>query len=101
METFTENGKHGVGLLVTLDGSHPVSRVDVNVLGNPTTIEVYVGDETSRSQQDLLGTLNNGSGQQTVSGGPLTGKYVLLWITKLSAYDNTFRTRISDVKVYS
>lgn len=101
VETFTENGKHGVGLLLTLDSSKPVSRVDINVLGNPTTIEVYVSDQISRDQQNLLGTLNNGSGQQSVTGGPLTGKYVLLWITKLSAYNDSFRTRISDVKVYS
>lgn len=101
METFTENGKHGVGLMLRLDGSQSVSRVDINVLGNPTTIEVYVSDTKSRSQQDLLGALNNGSGQQSVTGGPLTGKYVLLWVTKLSAYNDTFRTRIGDVKVFS
>ena len=101
VENFTDNGKHGVGLLLTLDGSKSVSRVDINVLGNPTTIEVYVSDQKSRSSQNLLGTLNNGSGQQSVTGGPLTGKYVLLWITKLSAYNDTFRTRISDVKVFS
>lgn len=101
LETFTKSGKHGVGLLLTLDGSQSVSRVDIDVLGNPTTIEVYVGDQRSRSDSHRLGTLNNGSGQQSVSGGPLTGKYVLLWITKLSALDNSFRTRISDVKVYS
>lgn len=101
LETFTENGKHGVGLLVRLDGSQSVSRVDINVLGNPTTIQVYVSDTRSRDQQNLLGTLNNGSGQQSITGGPLTGKYVLLWITKLSAYNDTFRTRIGDVKVFS
>lgn len=101
LETFTENGKHAVGLLLTLDGSQSVSRVDINVLGNPTTIQVYVSDGKSRDAQYLLGTLNNGSGQQSVTGGPLTGKYVLLWITKLSAYNDVFRTRIGDVKVYS
>ncbi|KYH44179.1 hypothetical protein AZH51_15515 [Branchiibius sp. NY16-3462-2] len=101
LETFTETGKHGVGLLLTLDGSQSVNRVEVNVLGNPTTIEVYVGDQQARSPQNLLGTLNNGSGQQNVTGGPLTGKYVLLWITKLSAYNDVFRTRIGNVEVFS
>lgn len=101
VETFTDNGKHGVGLLLKLDSSQSVNRVDINVLGNPTTIQVYVADQASRSPQNLLGTLSNGSGQQSVTGGPLTGQYVLLWITKLSAYNDTFRTRISDVKVYS
>lgn len=101
VETFTNSGKKGAGLLLTLAGKQQVSRVDISVVGNPTTIQVYVGDQPSKDSATLLGTLTNGSGQQSVSGGPLQGQYVILWITKLSAYAGGYRDRISEVKVYS
>lgn len=100
-ETFTKSGKKGAGLLLTLDGAQQVSRVDIDVVGNPTTIQVYVGDQPSKDSATQLGTLTNGSGSQSVTGGPLQGKYVILWITKLSAYKNGYRDRISEIKVYS
>lgn len=100
-ETFTNTKKQGAGLLLTLQGKQQVSRVQITVVGNPTTIQVFVGDQPDKGSATQLGTLNNGSGVQNVSGGPLQGQYVILWITKLSAYQDGYRDQISDIKIYS
>lgn len=94
--------KNGTGLLLDLGRSKQVGSVSINVVGNPTTIKVYVVDGKSIDGKTPLGTLTNGSGEQTVRGTARTGRYVILWITQLSQFSSSrFRDQIAEVKVFS
>lgn len=94
--------KKGAGLLLDLGSSKQVGSVAINVDGNPTTIQVYVTDKKSVTGAAPLGTLTNGSGEQTVRGTATKGRYVILWITELSQYPGgRFRDQIAEVKVFS
>ena len=94
--------KNGTGLLLDLGTSKQVGSVSVNVIGNPTTIQIYVTGSKSITGDTPLGTLTNGSGEQTVRGTPTSGRYVIVWITRLSQYSaGLFRDQIAEVKVYS
>lgn len=102
-QTDTFGGiQKGTGLLLDLGASKQVGSVSINVVGNPTTIQVFVTDSKSISGATPLGTLTNGSGEQTVRGTSRTGRYVILWITQLSQYSgSTFRDQIAEVKAFS
>ncbi len=94
--------KKGAGLLLDLGSRKQVGSVAISVDGNPTTIQVYVTDKKSVTGASPLGTLTNGSGEQTVRGAAVEGRYVILWITELSQYSgNQFRDQIAEVKVFS
>ncbi|MFC6085563.1 protein kinase family protein [Sphaerisporangium aureirubrum] len=95
--------KDGVGLL--LDMGKEVSVADVVVsLGNApgSTIELRVGDSAD------LGALRRAAKQENVSGTvtltpdkPASGQYVLIWFTRLPAFEGKFRGTIYDVVVHS
>ncbi len=94
--------KKGTGLLLDLGSSKQVSSVSIDVAGNPTTLQVFVGDTRSVSGTPF-GTLTNGSGEQTIRGtAAARGRYVIVWITRLSSYSSTrFRDQIAEVKAFS
>ncbi|XAS76926.1 protein kinase family protein [Dermatophilaceae bacterium Sec6.4] len=94
--------KKGAGLLLDLGASKQVGSVEINVVGNPTTLQVFVTDKKSITGATPFGTLNNGSGNQKVTGTPTTGRYVIVWITSLSQFlTNGYRDQIAQVKVTS
>lgn len=95
--------KKGAGLLLDLGSSKQVGSVAINVDGNPTTLQIFVTNAKSVTGATPLGTLTNGSGQQTVRGTPTTGRYVIVWITELSQYSGSqqYRDQIAEVKVFS
>jgi hypothetical protein len=80
--------KSGVGLVLDLGASHDVSEVDLTTVGSPTSVSVYV---TPTNPANLDGLKVSGS---TVVAGtrgsvsldqPATGRYVVVWLTKLPA----------------
>ncbi|MBO1756267.1 protein kinase family protein [Allobranchiibius sp. CTAmp26] len=94
--------KNGVGLVLDLGKSKQVGSVSINVIGNPTTIEVFVTGAKTIVGGTPLGTLTNGSGEQTVRGTARSGRYVIIWITHLSQYSSgLYRDQIAEVKVFS
>ena len=94
--------KNGVGLVLDLGQSKQVGSVAINVIGNPTTIEVFVTGSKTIVGATPLGTLTNGSGEQTVRGIARSGRYVIVWITHLSQYSNgLYRDQIAEVKAFS
>lgn len=94
--------KKGAGLILDLGKSQQVGSVSINVVGSPTTLEVFVTDSKSITGATALGTLNNGSGDQTIRGAATNGRYVIVWITSLSQYStNGYRDQIAQVKVTS
>lgn len=94
--------KSGAGLALDLGSSQQVGSVVVDIRSLPCTIEVYVGDSPTHTGT-LLGTIQNGSGKQTVTGSaPVKGQYVTVWVTKLSPIGgNLYRTKINEVEVRS
>lgn len=95
--------KSGTGLVLNLGSKKQVGSVKLSIVGEPTTMDVYVTDSPSIRDQKPFGSVKNGSGDQTVTGdAPRKGQYVIIWITKLSAYSSSlYRDRISEIKVLS
>jgi hypothetical protein len=90
--------KTGVGLVLDLHGSHDVSEVDLTTVGSPTSISIYV---TADPPQKVKGLQPAGSTDITGTKGtvsfdaPVTGRYVVVWLTKLPAVPGGFRGAIS------
>ncbi|GAB3580072.1 murein biosynthesis integral membrane protein MurJ [Calidifontibacter terrae] len=96
--------KKGTGLLLDLGKSTQVGSVRITTAGNPSTIQVFVTDQKdSIDGLTPLGTMNNQTGAQKVTGSaPVTGRYVILWITQLSkGNQGGYREKIAEVEVLS
>jgi len=77
------NLKSGVGLLVDLGTSQPVSAVDITFPEGDYGVEVYVTDEETREGAASIGALDDASGQVTFTADePVTGRYVLIWFSR-------------------
>ena len=101
--------KSGVGLLLDLGGPHRVRAVDLTMTAAPTTVSVYVTAEPPAGVADLDPT-----GSTTIRGdagapggvvgtielaAPVTGRYVVVWLTSLPADGPLFRGRVGEVVV--
>ena len=90
--------KTGVGLVLDLHRSHDVSEVDLTTVGSPTGISIYV---TADAPQNLQGLQVAGSTDVTGTKGtvsfdePVTGRYVVVWLTELPAVPGGFRGGIA------
>jgi len=95
--------KTGVGLVLDLGGEHDVSAVALTTVGQPTSVSIYV---TDTNPADLHGL--SVAGQTTV--GPTThgtitlqqpesGRYVVVWLTRLPAVPGGFRGGIAEALV--
>lgn len=93
--------KSGVGLVVDLGGEYSVSEVRLRMVGQPTTVSVYL---TSTSPSSLDGLKPDRTVIVGVSGkatfDPVTGSFLTLWLTKLPKVDGGFRGAVEDVTVY-
>ncbi len=80
--------KTGVGLVLDLGASHDVSEVDLTTVGSPTSVSIYV---SPTNPANLDGLKVSGSTVVTGTKGtvsfdqPVTGRYVVVWLTKLPA----------------
>jgi hypothetical protein len=94
--------KTGVGLVVDLQGSHDVSQVDLTTVGSPTAVNVYV---TPTDPSDLQGLKVAGNTDITGTKGvvafdkPVSGRYVVVWLTHIPAAPGGFRGGIAGVAV--
>ncbi|HKJ12955.1 MAG TPA: murein biosynthesis integral membrane protein MurJ [Ornithinimicrobium sp.] len=76
------NLKDGVGLALDLGESQSVSEVDIDFPEGDYAVEVYVGDEVSRSDSTRIGVVQDASEEVTVTADdPVEGQYVLVWFT--------------------
>jgi hypothetical protein len=94
--------KTGVGLVLDLHGSHRVSEVDLTAVGAPTSVSIYVSpsDPTDLVGQSVVGHTELTGIRGTVSlAQPATGRYVVVWLTRLPAVPGGFRGGIADVVV--
>jgi hypothetical protein len=94
--------KTGVGLVLDLGATHDVSEVDLTTVGSPTSVSIYVADEPpvkvagldEAVSQDVTGT------QATLTlERPTSGRYVVVWLTKLPKVPGGFRGGIAEAVV--
>ncbi|GAA3788809.1 hypothetical protein GCM10022226_04330 [Sphaerisporangium flaviroseum] len=95
--------KEGVGLILEMGKQTSISDVVVTLGDTPgSSIELKVGNSAD------LGSLKTAAKQENVSGTvtltpekATSGQYVLIWFTRLPAFEGKFRGTIYDVVVHS
>jgi hypothetical protein len=94
--------KSGVGLVLDLGVSHSVSEVDLTTVGSPTSVSVYV---SATNPENLVGLTAAATAEVTSTHAtvdldqPQTGRYVVVWLTKLPAVAGGFRGGIAEAVV--
>lgn len=95
--------KEGVGLVLDLGRPTDVRRVDLTLVGSPTTVELY-GSDTPVDDPGALDPAARGTADGTTLAlepeDGLEARYLLLWITKMPAVEGgEFRAEIAEVEV--
>ena len=96
------NGKDGVGLMIDLGQSTPVSAVRLELQGSGSSIEVLVSSTPAnklRRWEPLAKAEGIGTAIDLRSPRPIVGRYVLIWFTRLPLVDGTYRGGLRDVIV--
>jgi serine/threonine protein kinase len=94
--------KKGVGLVLDLGASRQVSSVTVTPVGEDTDLQVRLSDDPGSALADFtkVASSSDASGRTVLTlDKPTTGRYVLIWLTKLPAVDGGFRGQLSEVVV--
>ncbi len=95
--------KDGVGLLLDLGSDQPVGEVNLDLVGAPTDVELFVSAQeptgAPRGEPTAKGTAD---GQKLTLTLPTdtTGRYVLVWLTSLPE-PGGFRGEIGEIAVLS
>jgi hypothetical protein len=95
--------KTGVGLVLDLGGEHAVSEVDLTTVGQPTSVSVYVTD-TNPADLHGLSVAGHAVVGATMHGAvtldqPVTGRYVVVWLTRLPAVPGGFQGGVAEAVV--
>jgi hypothetical protein len=98
------SGKAGVGLLVDLGAEKKVYQVDVEFISAGHSAEIYVvnSPEIDFATAIKFGDTNpNESSSEVSAAGPVSGRYVLVWLTPdlPEAESGEFQGGISEIKV--
>ncbi|MGY0538745.1 protein kinase family protein [Nocardioides sp. YJ-D4] len=93
--------KPGIGLVLNLKGEYAIDSLKFNMIGEPTDIEIFVGDSPwsddpsgAPAAKGSVGT----EGEIKVDGAP-EGSYVLVWMTGLPQVDGGYRAEVKEVQV--
>lgn len=98
------SGKPGTGLLLDLGSSQPVSAVKLGLIGNGTNVEVHVSDRRPEDPAEWpLLAQAEGAGEEIElrAPRPVSGRYVLVWLTRLPMVDGSYQGGVRDVVVKS
>lgn len=111
-ETLTYRGnprlgglKDGVGLLVDLGDPVDVSRVDLTLIGTPTSVEILAADEGSGAPTSTDGLSRVASAEDAGSkvnlklDEPLTTRYLVVWLTSLPPVSGGFKGQVAEIVV--
>ena len=94
--------KTGVGLVVDLGESRAVREVDLQLVGSPTTAQLFLTEDEPEDVEGLDPVAEveaqGGSGSAELSGDD-EGRYLVVWLTRLPAVDGGFRGEVSEVVV--
>lgn len=97
-------GKPGVGITVDLGAPRSVRSVDLKLVGANSNLQVLVGNRRFASPQryrtfaDVTGA---GSRIHLRSARPMTGRYVLVWFSRLPWIDGGYRGGVRSIVVRS
>lgn len=99
----TMSGKKGVGLVLDLGATKPIRAVELSMASPGADVEVRVSDSILKDP-----VLWTELGAQTAAPQvttmrvprPVSGRYVLVWFTKLPAQDWSYRAELNSVAVY-
>ena len=93
--------KPGIGLVLNLKGEYAIDSLKFNMIGEPTDIEIFVGDSPwsddpsgAPAAKGSVGT----EGEIKVDDAP-EGSYVLVWMTGLPQVDGGYRAEVKEVQV--
>ncbi len=94
--------KTGVGLVLDLHASHDISEVDLTTVGSPTSVSVFVTSSVPTQVKGLpragKADLTGGKGVVTLDQ-PMSGRYVVIWLTRLPPAPRGFQGGIAGAVV--
>lgn len=92
--------KSGVGLVIDLGQEVTPSAVTLT-LPNPSTLEVYLGNDPDKSSATLFGKISGRSGQVVLnSTSPVKGSYLIVWFTDAPLVaDGRYRATLAEITV--
>lgn len=100
--------KAGVGLYLDLGVVHEIAEVDLEMVGSPTEVALYVSDDRpgeaptgppAAAGRSTGGKLTLRPVRTDRAGSAVTGRYVTVWFTSLPAVPGGFRAEVSEVVV--
>jgi hypothetical protein len=97
-------GKPGVGLTVDLGAPRPITTVDLKLVGANSNVQILVGNKRFANPQkfrtfaDVTGA---GPRIRLRSPRPMTGRYVVVWFTRLPWIDGGYRGGVRSIVVRS
>jgi hypothetical protein len=101
--------KSGVGLYLDLHGVREVDAVDLDLVGGPTDVRLYVSaDRPARVPTGPPAAIATaGAGEVTLSpassggaGTAVSGRYLLVWFTSLPKVSDGYRAALAEVVVH-
>ncbi len=97
------NLKKGVGLLLDMGKKVQVADVVVSLRDTKgSSLELKVGDSAKLSSLKTVASKSGATGSVTLTPDKSpTGRYVLIWFTRLPTFEGQFRGTIYDVVVHS
>ena len=93
--------KDGVGLLLDLGSVRDVRQIDIDTLGGPTSLSVYVSETAPIGVAELTpaGTVD-GTGTLSVAlEEAVPGRFVIVWLTSLPPVEAEYRGSIAEVVI--
>ena len=95
--------KTGVGITIDLNGEHTVSSVDLELVGSPTDVSLYLTDDPPAGVRELEPAVSGTASGETLSldlPAESTGRFLVVWLTSLPQEDDgRFRGTIAEVTV--
>jgi hypothetical protein len=97
--------KDGVGLVVDLGRPVEVSRVDLTMIGRPTTLQVLAADRGAAHPTSVEGltqvasATNAGPRIELELQRPVTTRYLVVWLTSLPPSDDGYQGQVAEIVV--
>lgn len=94
--------KSGVGLVIDLGSAAEITAVRVQFEGAPTTVRLYVSDDEVTEltgRRPVAEGVADGTELELALEAPVTGRYVVVWLTSLPKVAGGFRSRVAEVEV--
>lgn len=97
-------GKPGVGITIDLGAPRPVTSVDLKLVGANSNLRVMVGNKRFASPsrfRTFASVIGAGNHILLRSARPMTGRYVLVWFTRLPWIDGGYRGGVRKIVIRS